>query len=61
VVGPGERNPAYIVPSVFHPDVTRVVASASSGPRRDLRAVTGEPPFVVRVDDRTDAERRHPR
>jgi malate dehydrogenase (oxaloacetate-decarboxylating) len=28
VVADDELNPAYIVPSVFHPDVTRVVAQA---------------------------------
>ena len=28
VVHPDELNPAYIVPSVFHPDVTKVVAAA---------------------------------
>jgi malate dehydrogenase (oxaloacetate-decarboxylating) len=28
VVGDDERNAAYIVPSVFHPDVTKVVATA---------------------------------
>ena len=25
---PDELNPAYIIPSVFHPDVTKVVAAA---------------------------------
>ena len=28
VVHPDELNPAYIIPSVFHPDVTKVVAAA---------------------------------
>jgi len=28
VVGPDELNPAYIIPSVFHPDVAKVVAAA---------------------------------
>jgi len=28
VVADDERNAAYIVPSVFHPDVTKVVATA---------------------------------
>jgi malate dehydrogenase (oxaloacetate-decarboxylating) len=28
VVGDGERNAAYIIPSVFHPDVAQVVAAA---------------------------------
>jgi malate dehydrogenase (oxaloacetate-decarboxylating) len=28
VVHPDELNPAYIIPSVFHPDVSKVVAAA---------------------------------
>jgi len=27
-IGEGELNPTYIIPSVFHPDVTKVVAAA---------------------------------
>jgi len=38
VVADDELNPAYIVPSVFHPDVTRVVAGAVE---RAARAATG--------------------
>jgi malate dehydrogenase (oxaloacetate-decarboxylating) len=30
-VGPDELHPAFIIPSVFHPDVTKRVASAISG------------------------------
>jgi malate dehydrogenase (oxaloacetate-decarboxylating) len=47
VVGDDERNPAYIVPSVFHPDVTQVVAAAvhsaavatGAAPRRPASSV----------------------
>ena len=31
VVHPDELNAAYIVPSVFHPDVPKAVAAAISG------------------------------
>ena len=34
VVGDDERNPAYIVPSVFNPEVTTAVASAVQGAAR---------------------------
>jgi len=37
VVGPGERNAAYIVPSVFHPDVTKAVATAVEKAARGAR------------------------
>jgi malate dehydrogenase (oxaloacetate-decarboxylating) len=40
VVADDELNAAYIVPSVFHPDVTRVVAGAVE---RAARAAAGEP------------------
>jgi malate dehydrogenase (oxaloacetate-decarboxylating) len=40
VVADDELNPAYIMPSVFHPDVTRVVASAVE---RAARASSGAP------------------
>jgi malate dehydrogenase (oxaloacetate-decarboxylating) len=40
VVADDELNAAYIVPSVFHPDVTRVVAGAVE---RAARAATGQP------------------
>src|SRR3954449_3342552 len=40
VVADDELNPAYIVPSVFHPDVTRVVAGAVE---RAARASSGVP------------------
>ncbi|MGZ4602314.1 MAG: malic enzyme-like NAD(P)-binding protein [Kineosporiaceae bacterium] len=40
VVADDELNPAYIVPSVFHPDVTRVVAQAVE---RAARAASGVP------------------
>jgi malate dehydrogenase (oxaloacetate-decarboxylating) len=38
VVADDELNPAYIMPSVFHPDVTRVVATAVE---RAARAASG--------------------
>ncbi|MBO9568970.1 MAG: NAD-dependent malic enzyme [Cellulomonas iranensis] len=47
-VRPEELNPTYIVPSVFHPDVTSVVAAAvrraaeADGSGREPRAATGE-------------------
>src|SRR5215212_4991531 len=41
VVADDELNPAYIVPSVFHPDVTRVVAGAVE---RAARTATGAHP-----------------
>jgi malate dehydrogenase (oxaloacetate-decarboxylating) len=41
VVADDELNPAYIVPSVFHPDVTRVVAGAVE---RAARAAAGARP-----------------
>ena len=40
VVADDELNAAYIVPSVFHPDVTRVVAGAVE---RAARAAAGQP------------------
>jgi malate dehydrogenase (oxaloacetate-decarboxylating) len=40
VVADDELNPAYIVPSVFHPDVTRVVAGAVE---KAARAASGLP------------------
>ncbi|HYY09741.1 MAG TPA: NAD-dependent malic enzyme [Kineosporiaceae bacterium] len=45
VVADDELNPAYIVPSVFHPDVTRVVAGAVERAARGSAPVTepGEP------------------
>ncbi len=41
VVADDELNPAYIVPSVFHPDVTRVVAGAVE---RAARSAAGDVP-----------------
>ena len=41
VVHPDELNPAYIIPSVFHPDVSKVVAAAVKA------AVLGTAPEVV--------------
>jgi malate dehydrogenase (oxaloacetate-decarboxylating) len=35
VVNDSERNPAYIVPSVFHPEVTQAVAGAVERAGRD--------------------------
>jgi malate dehydrogenase (oxaloacetate-decarboxylating) len=46
VVADDELNPAYIVPSVFHPDVTRVVAGAVV---RAARAATGGHPAAEGV------------
>ncbi|QZN85906.1 NAD-dependent malic enzyme [Cellulomonas sp. C5510] len=50
VVSPEELNPAYIIPSVFHPDVAATVAAAvaqvaeaAQGPRADTGAVAVVP------------------
>lgn len=37
VVGEDELNPAYIIPSVFHPDVAKVVAAAVEAAARPHR------------------------
>ncbi|MGO4343560.1 NAD-dependent malic enzyme [Pedococcus sp. 2YAF34] len=48
VVHPDELNPAYIIPSVFHPDVSKVVAAAvkaavlGQGPEAAERAAVAE-------------------
>jgi malate dehydrogenase (oxaloacetate-decarboxylating) len=47
-VGDDERNPAYIIPSVFHPDVATTVAAAVAGAARraastDHTPASGEP------------------
>jgi malate dehydrogenase (oxaloacetate-decarboxylating) len=44
VVTDDELNPSYIVPSVFHPDVHRRVATAVRASAGGHAAVTGEPP-----------------
>jgi malate dehydrogenase (oxaloacetate-decarboxylating) len=41
VVGDDERNAAYIVPSVFHPGVTKVVASAVERVAREEQRAAG--------------------
>jgi malate dehydrogenase (oxaloacetate-decarboxylating) len=43
VVGADERNAAYIVPSVFHADVAKVVASAVSRAAREGGAAELDP------------------
>ncbi|MFB9955170.1 NAD-dependent malic enzyme [Cellulomonas denverensis] len=52
VVTPEELNPAYIIPSVFHPDVAAIVAAAvtevalaGSEPRADTGAIAALPGF----------------
>ncbi|HEY7722522.1 MAG TPA: NAD-dependent malic enzyme [Pedococcus sp.] len=57
VVHPDELNPAYIIPSVFHPDVTKVVAAAvraaaekhaaQGAPRADEPPVDGGHPDAM--------------
>ncbi|MFI7586735.1 NAD-dependent malic enzyme [Spongisporangium articulatum] len=49
VVGDDERNPAYIVPSVFHPDVTPVVAAAVEGAARRAGLAGNEAPVGAAV------------
>ena len=44
VVTPDELNAAYIVPSVFHPDVATAVAAAVSKAVRDSRQLGGRRP-----------------
>jgi malate dehydrogenase (oxaloacetate-decarboxylating) len=39
----GQRNAAYIVPSVFHPDVTAVVAAAVQSAARAGAAMPRQP------------------
>ena len=48
VVHPDELNPAYIVPSVFHPDVSSVVAAAV---KAAVLGTTPEPVAPSRVSD----------
>ena len=42
VVQPQERNPAYIIPSVFHPQVTSTVAAAVRRAAQDEGLATAE-------------------
>src|SRR5919112_545485 len=48
VVHPEELNPAYIIPSVFHPDVSKVVAAAVKA------AVQGATPDLPRLNPASD-------
>jgi malate dehydrogenase (oxaloacetate-decarboxylating) len=43
VVAPDQLNPAYIVPSVFHPDVSKVVAAAVEAVARSARTAAATP------------------
>jgi malate dehydrogenase (oxaloacetate-decarboxylating) len=48
VVHPDELNPAYIIPSVFHPDVSKVVAAAV---KAAVLGTTPEPTHAARAEE----------